>query len=425
MASALSLDSRPTIRAITAATACVGMSALFSIAPAMATSPASQADLTNTRDFIESQLRAGAGADKPFVLPGASAGSEDVGLTLDYLLALDALGGDETLIDSGFDAITQEELLGNYLLAEDSSTGVFYADINRTAKLVYVASHVGYSSPAIEDLINQLLGSLDENGRAHDRASTGSLDTEVTNFGQSWVIIALEKLGRSELADDAAANLANQLCRDGGIPLYYKAEPDCMNVDPDTTAIAVQALSSAAGPEDTATTSAIDYLRKVQKPNGGFTTRSMGGSEFVNVNTTSLAAGAFVAVGDSQGFARAHTYLDSARFDENAADVVHGAFAQTPEDSGQQKLNDTIRRTSGQAALAFAGHNYIGSEPITDFAEPSEPVSQAGAEDTLPASEQDSSNETSTTINFGLIVAVIAIIAVGAGAVLIQFKREN
>lgn len=427
MASSRFLGSRILICTAVAATAFAGTSVPANVAPAIAASPATSADLSSARDFLESQVQAGAGADTPYILPGATDGSEDVGLTLDYLLAIDAMGGDASLVDAAFDAIVKQETLDRYLLTVDPSDGVSYTDINKSAKLVYTASRVGYSSPAVEGLAQKLARSLDSDGRAHDLASTGALDTALTNFGQSWVVIALEQIGQSNVADDAADNLVAQLCADGGIPLYYKADPDCGNVDPDTTALAAQALSFAVGASDAATTSAVNYLRAAQKADGGFTTRIMGGSEFVNVNTTSLAAGAFVAVGDTQRFARAHGYLDSARFDSSATASVRGGFAQTPESLDQQTLNDTIRRTSGQAALAFAGHNYIGSTPITNFtpADASNPpAGQPDAEsDSSSSSPGNSSSNSPAAIAFGLIAAVAAIIAAIAGAMNIQLPR--
>lgn len=357
--------------------------------PANASSPTTPAEINESAAFAARELERGAsnGTEK-YLVPGVT-GAADIGLTMDYLYILDALGGHDELVDASYSAVQQR--LDSYLVFDGET------DSNRLSKVVALENTLGKSDSG---RINTLAISVQQDGKVmNTRDGAGS--SAMTNFGQAWAVIALEQSGKSAEAERAAQYLADQICPDGGIPLSQSSN-QCGSVDPDSTALAAQALALTLGSDDSHTKSAVQFLRNNMGQSGGITSRYAG----INSNTTALAAGAFQAVDDVDSFAKAHRFLDSTRFGASAGSELRGAFAhQSAHVATTSSLTDQVRRATGQAALAFAGFNYVGSEQLLNFGAPANPQPQPRPD------AQESSAGSPVTIALGLIGGVAAVIA--------------
>lgn len=404
MAFSSSLGTRTTaVVTAVATTCCAVITAPATLSPAFATTP----EVADSARFLADQLAAGTGEPSgENLLPGPRGASattpNDVGMSQDYLFTLKSLGAETDQLNRSYTA-TKNNLQSHLYFGD-------IVDANRLAKTVALDATMGSLDAK---LVQALESTVQADGQVKD-LQAGQPATAVTNFGQSWAVIALKQAGKEDLARSAARFLSRQQCVDGGIPLDQQNPPQCTSVDPDSTALAAQAFAFVLGANDPATTSAIEYLKNNQAENGGMNSRFSG----VNTNTTALAAGAFVAVGDKDAFSKAHRYLEAARLTGQAAPSLRGGFAQTAEKvSSTTSVDDSIRRTSGQAALAFAGYNYVGSEPLT--AKPSEVPPTT----TPRPSGNDSSGDSPVGLAFGLIAAVVAVIAAIAAAMNSQLLR--
>lgn len=201
------------------------------------------------------------------------------------------------------------------------------------------------------DLVERLRSTLTDEGRFVDQSQWGDYSN---TLGQSWGILGLERAAGG--ADASAVEfLRAQQCADGGFRLYPETEPCASN--PDATGMAVQALVAAAGASDADVTEATAYLAGLMDADGG-----IGGeppTDAVNANSTGLAAGAFIAAGDTTNAAKARSYLASLYLGCTAPEGLRGAIAYDAAAKAQPVLGTQLRMATGQAAVGLAGQSYV------------------------------------------------------------------
>lgn len=388
-----------------AASISAGLLSVAAPAPAVAATadtagPADTAITADTAAFIARELSATGTNLMPSVVD-----TPDVGLSIDAVFALDALGGQQAQADATYDAIKQE---ADAFIHDGGET-----DAGRLAKIVALRAS---RNDVDASLLQELVAAVGADGALR---GVGATDT-VYNFSQAWAVIALSRSGEATAAARAAQLLLHQQCASGAIPLSAATPPNCAqeNTDTtaqentDTTALFVQAVS-LTHPEDPHLQSATQFLRAKQGVDGGLASEQLP----VNANTTGLAAGAFAVTGDQEGFHRAHSYLSSLRFDNSAPTSLSGAFAWSrSQTSAPSSPTDQIRRASVQAAVGFAGANYANAnkadlpQDVPTTAAPSTSEQPAPS----PANESGSSGGGFAIIVAG-IVGLLIVLGLGSG----------
>ena len=369
---------------------------LFSPQLAHAATPPTSDEVHTTGAFLASQLD----ATTDGLLTGPT-GRTDIGLTADVIFALDALDTHPEQADRSYAALLAN--VGDYthFLGE--------VDANRMAKIVALEDSRGERNST---RIAELVEAVQDNGQMMNETD-GEPTSVVQNFGQSWSVIALARVGETAAAEKAASFLESQICPDGGVPLFQADPPACTSVDPDTTGLAAQALTLVYGKDHPATQSALGYLRDNMDITGGIASKFSG----VNANTTALAAGAFAAVRDTDNLARTHEYLNSVRFGDTAPESLQGAFAwRTRGMDDITAPSDQILRTSAQAALGFTGGNYINAAVAYPGHGVEVPSPEPTPAPTTPVNPDEdpapgASGSSESGILFGAIAAVVAVIA--------------
>lgn len=373
---------------------------LFSPHIAYAATPPTSDEIHSTGAFLASQLE----ATTDGLLTGPT-GRTDIGMSTDVLFALDALGTHPEQADRSYAAIMDNVESFTHFMGE--------VDSSRLAKIVALEDSRGERNSA---RIAELVDAVQDNGQMMNETA-GEPTSAVQNFGQSWSVIALARVGEAAAAEKAATFLESQICPDGGVPLFQADPPRCDSVDSDTTGLAAQALTLVHGKEHPSSQATLGYLEENIDVTGGIASRFSG----VNASTTALAAGAFAAAEDTANLTRTHNYLNSVRFDDTAPSALRGAFAwRTQGMASATAPTDQILRTSAQAALGFAGGNYINATvvyPGQDVPAPSpeptpEPSTPATPDEDTP---QDVSGSSEDGVFFGALAAVIAVIAAVIG----------
>lgn len=304
----------------------------------------------------------------------AFSGALDYGLTMDAVLALAAAGVGGDLIDAtvGIIESSGEAYVGAPAAAADNA-----AKIAKTALTLEVAGGdptLFPAGPGSRDLIAELRGTADVHGRFGNDASFPSA------FSQSLAVLALDRSADGVPAS-ALTWLQSQQCTDtassnvGGYS--YSGSCDEGDVDPDVTALSVQALLAAdVDPADPSVADAVSYLERIQAADG-----SVGGPfSGQNTNSTGLAVQALTAAGttgtaatDGAAFvASLQVTCDDLGTRFFAADL--GAVAAVADDFAAPIADHTDGwiRASSQALYAF-GLPAFGA------------IAAAGTERTLPA----------------------------------------
>lgn len=359
------------------------------LAPQVVAAQDASSDLQLATQFIENEFAAANG------LISGPAGTPDIGLNQDLLLSLNALDPDSPKIDAAYAAIAPE--------LEDYVSGTDYIFSDRLAKTVAFQDALGIRDA---DFIAQLVSAVQENGQIKN-LDKGEATTAINNFSQAWGVLALHRVGEIEAAQRATDFLETQVCSDGGVQLASAIEPTCNITDSDVTAMVAQALTLANGAQDPTTQATLDYLASTMDETGGVKNTFTG----VNSNSTGLVGSAFALAGDEENYLKAHEYLASVQFGEDADPSIQGGFAFNMKGKETNTaISDQIRRATGQAALGFAGGNYANAELIT-IADPVDPTPDP-VDPTPPA---DSEGSTGGIGGAGIIIAILAVLAAIAG----------
>ncbi len=308
-------------------------------------------------------------------------GFTDWGLTVDSLVALRATGVAPAATTASTAYVAAH--VRSYNSYDDyGQEGVRIS--GATGKLLYLAV-VTKSNPRDFggfDLRAESLALMTRSGVNKGRfQDVGSTDYSNT-IGQSFNVLGLTRSGG--VPRQAVRFLIEQQCSAGGFRLYPDtAAPSCDQattpvLDPDSTAIAVQALLSASSAGDRAAGAAARrgarWLLRQQAADGSFT--GSGPAASANGNSTGLAGQAIRAVGGSglvnaatgrrlrRGAAKAAGWVRTLQLtavDAGAAGADVGAIAYDQAALTNARQNgitaatrDQWRRTTPQALLVLA-----------------------------------------------------------------------
>lgn len=338
--------------------------------------PAAQADTSrtpqtvNAADWLSSQVIDG-------VLYNEQFDFVDWGLTLDTLLALDAVGGYNAKVADIADALADD--LGSYIGTGAES----YA--GSTAKALVAVQAAGSLTDETPtdfggtDLVKTTEDRVDGTGRLADQSAFGNF---ANVFGQAF---AVKGLHAAESGEAAAATtfLLQQQCADGGFRLDFTAtDTSCSGDDAqtDSTAIAVDALLPQRGTQavDTALEDAEAWLLD-QQDDDDFSFAGGPGTETANTNSTAVAAVALEKLGDADRAAKAAAWIAERQVTAYSAcgtelDGQFGAVGYddaaiaTAEDDGiEVETADQWRRATAPAITALQSYDDPTPRPRATF----------------------------------------------------------
>lgn len=344
--------------------------ALIGTAPAAVAAP----ETNSTASWLVSQLEND--------LAPSQYGGADYGLSIDVMLALNTLGGQDGAVGDMADALSADPQA--YISGEAfGDAGSTYA--GAAGKLAASLQVVGRDATDVNgvDVLARAADTVvttgDEAGRASDISTYGDYSNAI---GQSWVVRALAT-GDSSLAQSAVDYLLLQQCPSGAfrLSMYAAGTIDRACGDPttadddavsyDATAFAVTALTVAreAGLSGTEQplADAVAALAAAQGPSG-----SLDDMGTANTNTTGLAAQALALGGRAEAAVAARDFVDSLRVDDSVSGPLAsevGAIAYSAEayedgkDAGITAMTrDQWLRATAQAALALVVDDVPGGE---------------------------------------------------------------
>jgi hypothetical protein len=300
----------------------------------------------------------------------------DWGLTIDALLALDAVGGYRAKVADIADALADD--LGDYIGTGTEAYG------GSTAKALVAAQAADrdatdFGGANLVDLTEaRLVASGPSTGRVQDTSTFGD---SANVFGQAFAAEGLAAAG-SDLADEATGFLLAQQCSNGGFRLDFAKDKDAAEqgcTDPsqaqtDATSIAVDALRSQSDDStvEQALTAARGYLLAQQKDDGSFeggpSTRTS------NANSTASAAVALEQLGAAEPAANAAEWVADRQvtaysacgteldFEFGAVAYDDAATALAEDDGIDVTTQDQWRRATAPAIVAL--QSYDDPEPL-------------------------------------------------------------
>jgi hypothetical protein len=329
--------------------------------------------------WLESQLTDGVVHNDQFDF-------DDLGLTADFALALNDIGGRDETVDDIVDTIEPRAQSEWYSSTFNGVTTTYGGSI---AKALVLAQEAGTDPTSFGgvNLVTQL-----ENHTAGSAPIAGRVQNVNDDFGDANVIgqaYAAHGLAVASSGEATAATnfLLQQQCPDGGFRLDFTVDKaavgqSCTNNSEgqtDVTAIAVLQLASQQGNATvgTAITEAKAWLVSKQKTDGSWA----GGptTDVANANSTGLAASALgdstvpeqAASEEAAQWLRAHQATNYDACDKLKTDIGAVAYddagiADGPSDGITEETQDKWRRASSQAVPAL---KYLPADPT-----PSAPV---------------------------------------------------
>lgn len=333
--------------------------------------PAAQADTSrtpqtvNAADWLSNQVVDG-------VLYNEQFDFVDWGLTLDTLLALDAVGGYKAKVADIADALAAD--LGSYIGTGEES----YAGSTAKALVAVQAADRNPTDFGGTDLVGATEARVDETGRLADESAFGNY---ANVFGQAFAVKGLHAADSGKAAA-ATTFLLQQQCADGGFRLdFSETDTSCSGDDAqtDSTAIAVDALLAQRGTSavDTALDDAEAWLVSQQGDDDAF-----GGgpaTEAANTNSTAVAAVALEKLGEEQAAADAAAWIAQRQVTAYSAcgtelDGEFGAVGYddaaiaTAEDDGiEVETVDQWRRATAPAITALQSYDDPDPLPAKTF----------------------------------------------------------
>jgi hypothetical protein len=270
------------------------------------------------------------------------------------------------------------------------------------AKAALAAKAIGADPKAVNgvDLIARITAALD--------AKTGKYADD--DFNQSIAMLGLACTGNTLPASATAALKATQV-KDGGWGFDGSS-------DPDTTAIALQALLAAGTPKaDAAVTKAITYIKTTQLPDGGW-----GFAPDSNASSTAYVVQALIAAGES---------LDIPVYIKAGASPTSYLLSQQNAD-GSFKGYDVAYSTN-QAVPALAGRTFCnaaetpitrdsGAGPLLSHATPTVPPPPTLA---APGAPKTGSGESSTSSSLPLLTIGASLLVASAAATTLSLRRRR
>jgi LPXTG-motif cell wall-anchored protein len=375
----------PTRRVLAAASA--ALLALLTVLTVVA--PPAQAAAPTTSD----PAAAGAGwLARQFVdgdhLEVVSAGQTfpDAGLTLDAVLGFAAAGVAGDRAEAAMAWVGRPANLETYVGngTTDSFAGAL-AKLSLTAQ-VQGLDPTAFGSERV-DLLARLRERLTASGRFSDKSSFGDFSN---GFSQSYAVLTLVRAG--SVPPGAVSFLAGSVCPGGGFPLFFEQTP-CVP-DPDTTALAVQALAAAG--DRAAAATGVRWLVSDQQPDGSFGGGSS--SDGPNTNSTGLVGQALRAADSTAAANRAAAYVRSLQSGCAATVARRGAIAH----DGSGFVAATAVRATPQALLGLSGPGLLtldgtGSEPAAPVLACAAPPTSSAPATPSPSPTRSSTAPPTTT----------------------------
>ncbi|MCP2334568.1 LPXTG cell wall anchor domain-containing protein [Actinoalloteichus caeruleus] len=298
----------------------------------------------------------------------------DWGLTIDALLALAATNADPAAVEEAADAVAAN--IRSYNSHDDWGVpGVRVAGATAKILVAAVAADRDPTDFGGHDMRRETLDLIAgpdagvQEGRLKDQGTADQSNT----FGQSLGVIGLARSGG--VPQSAVDFLIRQQCSSGGFRLSPElfgtpsascdSSPDAV-LDPDSTAMAVQALLAAdeAGAEHAGAAAArgAGWLASVQRDDGSF--GGSGPTAGSNTNSSGLAGQALAAAGLRDAADEAADYVAELQLTEGNAGAASadrgaiaynpGSFASAVADGVTDMARDQWRRATAQAVLALA-----------------------------------------------------------------------
>jgi hypothetical protein len=219
---------------------------------------------------------------------------DDIGLTLDFFLALHDLRAKPAVRNQILDAV--ESHVGDYVGTGGESYAAQHGKLLTAVQLGDRGTGTYAGGGLFAELRTLVKDKGKRAGRASDRSDYGNYTETI---GQSYVVEAFALAGRMPFAKSTTGYLLKQQCDKGYFRESMKGSLTCEGgrakgvgtPSVDATAIAVQALTTArrAGVKGLGDDikDALRWLRERQNRNGSFT-----GNGVQNANSTGLAASA-------------------------------------------------------------------------------------------------------------------------------------
>ncbi|KQP78366.1 hypothetical protein ASF37_07305 [Aeromicrobium sp. Leaf289] len=333
--------------------------------------PAAQADTSrtpqtvNAADWLSGQVVDG-------VLYNEQFDFVDWGLTLDTLLALDAVGGYNAKVADIADALAED--LGSYIGTGEEK----YAGSTAKALVAAQAADRNAADFGGTDLVGATEARVDGTGRLADESAFGNF---ANVFGQAFAVKGLHAADSGE-APAATTFLLQQQCADGGFRLDFTAtDTSCSGDDAqtDSTAIAVDALLPQSGTPAVATALAEAEAWLVSQQGDDKSFSGGPGTETANTNSTAVAAVALEKLGEEQAAADAAAWIAQRQVTAYSAcgtelDGQFGAVGYddaaiaTAEDDGiEVETADQWRRATAPAITALQSYDDPSPLPKKTF----------------------------------------------------------
>lgn len=324
-------------------------------------------------DWLGGQLASNGGSLPAPVGPGS-----DWGITADAVLAHVAAGrGDDPAAQTATDLLLANvDAYSSWNDLGPDLAGVRLA--GPLGKILLAAEAQGRDVSSVggvdleAELRSLMVLSGGETGRIADRNPHAPDNSN--GFGQALSMLALSYTDRG-MPTEAIDFLLAQQCPNGGFRLFYSGSDGCasdIDADPDSTAVAVQALLAAprTAARTTAMSRAISWLASVQDPTTGGWAGS-GPTATVNANSTGLAVQALRAAGHhapadrGAAWIRDRLQLTSTLVAGTPASGHAGAIAYQPgqvtvalRDGLTPSGADQWRRATAQGVLALGLDRY-------------------------------------------------------------------
>ena len=220
----------------------------------------------------------------------------DQGLTADGVFGMSAAKTSGTAIAAAAGWLAANS--AGYIDAGNAFGGPFPGSYAKLALVAEVTGADPHAFGGVDLLANLRALECPATGRAECAGTAGLFRNATPDGGypnvvtQSLAILALVRSPRpADRPSDAAVDvLVGQQCVDGGFPSLFPTGGAACVSDVDGTGFAAQALVAAG--RTAATTSALDWLTSVRRPDGSFV-----GNGTPNSNSTALAVQALAAGG--------------------------------------------------------------------------------------------------------------------------------
>lgn len=340
-------------------------------------------------DWLESQLTDG-------VVHNDQYDFDDLGLTVDIGLGLDAVGGHDTAVQAITDAIAAEiDAYTSYQAgATPETTHILAGSI---AKALALAVNAGRDATSFggHDLVADLEAQVSDAGlnagRIQDTYDDSvPFEADFSNtIGQAFAAMGLDAEA-STLTDPVTDFLLAQQCAAGFFRLDFAA-PDAADQtcdgdagatpDTDVTALAVIALQSQTDDVDIqeAVTKATDWLASAQQADGSF--GGAGPTSTSNANSTGLAGWALGLAGNTAAAADAAVWVRTVQADDpepctTGLTSEAGAIGYDGPGHGLGRsegivaeTQDQWRRASAQALPVLQWAPATGTGPVTTLSD--------------------------------------------------------